>query len=82
MFQRYLNAALSHAEVEWLADDGLFYGEIPGFDGVYASGETMEECSAELAEVLEGWILLGISMHHDLPEVDGLRLSVSQTQSA
>ncbi len=68
--------------MEWLADDGLFYAEIPGFDGVYASGETMEQCAAELAEVLEGWILLGISMHHDLPEVDGLRLSVSQPRSA
>jgi hypothetical protein len=31
-----------------------------------------EACREELKEVLEGWIVLGLSLGHELPEVDGL----------
>ena len=40
--------------------DGTFYGEIPGFPGVYANAETLEGCCDQLREVLEGWIVLGL----------------------
>ena len=50
-----------------LPDDGTFYGEIPGFEGVYANAKTFEACRDELGEVLEGWILLRVSLHYPLP---------------
>ena len=74
MLTRYLAAALSHARYEVLPE-GEYYGEIPGLDGVCAASETLEECRNELADVLEGWILLGLQLGHALPEVDGISLS-------
>ena len=60
MFTNYVRAALHHARYEILPADGMFYGEIPGFSGVYAEADTLEDCREELAEVLEEWILVRI----------------------
>jgi predicted RNase H-like HicB family nuclease len=54
----YIRAAMHRAKYEILEDDGSFYGEIPGFQGVYANADTLEACREELESVLEGWILL------------------------
>jgi hypothetical protein len=35
---------LRKARYEILADDGSFYLEIPGFDGVFANAPTLEDC--------------------------------------
>lgn len=59
-------------DYEILPDDGSFYGEIPDFDGVYANADTLERCREELEEVLEGWILLRVSLHFPLPDVDSI----------
>ena len=58
MLTKYIQAAMNKARYEILPDDGSFYGEIPGFDGVWANADTLEACRDELKEVLEGWILL------------------------
>lgn len=76
MITAYLAAALSHATFEFLAGDGEYYGEIPGFQGVWATGPTVEASRAELGEVLEEWILVRVSLHLPLPTVDGLALRV------
>ena len=52
---------MHHARYEILPSDGSFYGEIPGFDGVYANAKTLKACREELEEVLEEWILLRVS---------------------
>ncbi len=67
MLKKYIRAAMGRAHYEILQDDGSFYGEIPGFDGVYANADTLERCREELEEVLEGWILLRVSLHFPLP---------------
>jgi predicted RNase H-like HicB family nuclease len=59
MLTNYVRAAMNKAHYEILPDDGTFYGEIPGFDGVWANANTLEECRDELIEVLEEWIMLG-----------------------
>jgi len=74
MLSQYIQAALRQAKYEILADDGSFYGEIPGFQGVYANAETLEDCRNELAEVLEEWILFRLSDKLALPTVNGLNL--------
>jgi predicted RNase H-like HicB family nuclease len=67
MLKRYIRAAMKKARYEILPDDGGFYGEIPGFQGVYANAGTLEECRDELEEALEDWILLRVSLHYALP---------------
>jgi len=76
MLTKYLEAAMRHAHYEILADDGTFYGEIPDCRGVYANARSLEECRAELAEVLEDWLLFRIHKNLALPTIDGLELSV------
>jgi predicted RNase H-like HicB family nuclease len=78
MLTAYIRAAMRKAHYEILPDDGTFYGEIEGFQGVYANAETLEACRDELEEVLEEWILLRVSRQLDLPVVDGHDLRVRQ----
>jgi predicted RNase H-like HicB family nuclease len=61
MLTNYIRAAMRQARYEILPDDGTFYGEIPGFDGVYANADRLEACREELEEVLEEWILFRVS---------------------
>ena len=75
MLTEYVQAALRRARYERL-DDGSVYGEIPGFQGVFASAETLEACQEQLRQVLEGWIVLGLRLDHLLPVVDGVSLAV------
>ena len=75
MLTEYVQAAMRKARYEIL-EDGIFYGEIPGFQGVFATAETLEQCRQQLQDVLEDWILLGLRMGHHLPEVDGLSLEM------
>jgi predicted RNase H-like HicB family nuclease len=62
----YIQAVMRRAVYEILSD-GTFYGEIPGFQGVYANAGTLEICREQLQEVLEGWIVLGLRLGHTLP---------------
>ena len=78
MLTRYLQAALRRAHYEILSDDGSYYGEIPGFDGVYANAPSLEGCREELEEVLEEWILLRVYKNLPLPEVDGIQLKIKK----
>ena len=52
MLMEYTQKALEGAEYKRL-DDGTWFGEIPGFEGVWANGPTVESCRKELVEVLE-----------------------------
>ncbi len=44
MLKKYIRAAMGRAHYEILVDDSSSYGEIPGFDGVYANADTLEQC--------------------------------------
>ncbi len=78
MILSYIHAAMRKARYEILPDDGTYYGEIPGFQGVYASAKTLEACREELQQVLEDWILLSVAKNLPLPVVDGLELKVRE----
>jgi len=82
MLTKYLEAAMRHAHYEILADDGTYYGEIPGCRGVYANAPTLEQCRSELAEVLEDWVLFRIYKNLALPRIDGIRLTVKKELAA
>jgi predicted RNase H-like HicB family nuclease len=78
MLLDYINAAMHQAKYEVLPDDATFYGEIPGFNGVYANADTLEACRDELAETLEEWILFRVSRNLSLPVIDGIELSIKE----
>jgi predicted RNase H-like HicB family nuclease len=82
MITEYISAAMRKAKYEILEEDKTFYGEIPGFDGLYANENTLEECRAELEDTLEDWILLSISKNTSLPVVDGIELKVQENADA
>ncbi len=76
MLTEYINAAMDQATYTLLAD-GTYFGEIPGFPGVWANAETREACADELQEVLEDWVLLALRQGHSLPVVDDIDLNIS-----
>ncbi len=67
MLTDYIRSAMKQAKYEILTDDGSFYGEIPGFNGVHANTQTLEACRDELEEVLQEWILFRVSRNLHLP---------------
>ena len=78
MLTSYIRAAMRQAKYEILSDDGTYYGEIPGFQGVYANAPTLEGCREELEEVLEEWILFRVSRGLPLPVVEGHELVIRE----
>ena len=79
MLRNYIQAAMREARYEILPDDGSFYGEVPGFEGVYANSERLETCREELEEVLEEWILLRVSRNLPLPVIQGIEIVIKET---
>ncbi len=73
MITEYLQSALRKAHYE--LEDGIYYAEIPGFEGVVAYGDTLESCREQLIDVLEGWLIIGIRHGHVLPVVDEIDLN-------
>ena len=78
MLTQYIESAMKKAHYEILEDDKTYYGEIPGFDGVYANADKLETCREELREILEEWIFLRIHQKLSLPTVDGRTLKISE----
>ncbi len=63
----YVDAAIGMATYEVLDDDGTYYAEIPGLQGVWANADTPEERREGLREVEEEWIELGLESGHPIP---------------
>ncbi len=76
MIRPYIAAAMAKAEYKIYEEDNTFFGEIPGFQGVWANNDTLEECRTELEEVLEVWLLFSISRNLDVPVVDGIDINI------
>lgn len=74
MITEYIEAALARATYEIIKDEKPYYGEIPGLQGVWATGTTLEECRQELKEVIEGWIVVRLSKGLAVPPINGHRI--------
>ncbi|HUF53636.1 MAG TPA: type II toxin-antitoxin system HicB family antitoxin [Dehalococcoidia bacterium] len=75
MLTEYIAAAMKRAKYKILEDDGTYFGEIPGFRGVWSNADTLEDCRQELQEVLEGWILLSLKKDARLPVIERINLN-------
>jgi predicted RNase H-like HicB family nuclease len=74
MIVAYIKAALAHARYELIADEEPYYGEIPELPGVWATGKTLEECRANLAEVVDGWIIVRLRKGLSIPSIDNITI--------
>jgi len=61
MIREYIETAIRHARYEIIEDEEPYYGEVPELQGVWATGNTLEECRQNLAEVVDGWVLIRLS---------------------
>ena len=79
MLTSYIHAAMHLAKYEIL-EDHTYYGEIPGFLGVWANADSLDACREELQSTLEDWLILGLRMGHELPVVAGINLAPAEAR--
>lgn len=69
MIVEYIQAALARARYEIIDDEEPYYGEVPELPGVWATGLTLEECRKNLAEVIDGWIIIHLRRGLPIPRL-------------
>ena len=67
MLVEYIQEALNRAHYEIIDDEEPFYGEIKELNGVWATGNTLEECRENLKDVVEGMLLISIKKNLPIP---------------
>lgn len=82
MLTGYVQAAMRRAHYEMAEDGKPYFGTIPGCEGVWAVGATLEECREELQSVLEDWIVLGLRLGHSMPVIDGVAVGLPRDVEA
>jgi predicted RNase H-like HicB family nuclease len=71
----YVEQALSRAEVERL-EDGTYVAEVGGLQGVLGTGTDEATCRANLAEVVEEWVLVRVARGLAVPPLGGVTVAV------
>lgn len=71
----YIQAAMHTVEVKRL-DSGEWFASIPLCPGVWASAGSPEAARAEIAEVLEEWIVFALSDGEELPPIGDHRVGM------
>ena len=80
MLKEYTDNAIEDAAYKKL-DDGSWFAEIPGFEGVWANAATVEACRKELIEVLEEWLILKFRDHEQVPVAHGIDINIKVVSS-
>lgn len=75
MLAEYLDKAMEQAQYEIIEDEGTYYGEIPGLQGVWARHVTLEGCRRELREALSDWIALRLRLNLTIPVLADIDLN-------
>jgi predicted RNase H-like HicB family nuclease len=74
MLASYLDVVMHRAKYE-IMEDRTFWGEIPGFQGVWATHDTLEGCRQELREALSDWIALRLRLNLEVPVIGAIDLN-------
>ena len=75
MLAHFLDMAMELAHYEIIQDDGTYWGEIPGFQGIWARHQTLAGCQRELREALSDWIALRLRLGLEIPELAQMNLN-------
>lgn len=78
MLTEYIHVAMARAHYEIIEDEKAFWGEIPGFKGVWGKADILEKCREELKEALEEWIIFRLKNNLELPVIEGIDLNVAE----
>lgn len=70
----YIERALEKAHYEIIQDEEPYYGEVPGLDGVWATGSSLETCRKNLSAAIEDWLFFSIAKGLAIPVLDGLTI--------
>ena len=82
MLVRYIQTALEQAHYEIIEDEEPYYGEVPGLEGVWATGSTLESCRSNLAEAVEDWLLFSIAKGLSIPALGDVSIHIPQKVAA
>ncbi len=78
--RRYICEAMKRAEYERM-EDGQFFASIPEFEGLWATGATVEEARNDLEVALESWIVAAMTISHSsLPKLGNVTLALERTE--
>ena len=75
MLAQYIDMAVELARYDIIEDDHSFWGEIPGFQGVWAKHETLTGCQRELREALSDWLALRLRLGLEIPTLGNVNLN-------
>ncbi|TAL04868.1 MAG: type II toxin-antitoxin system HicB family antitoxin [Verrucomicrobia bacterium] len=75
MLAQYLDKAMELARYEIIEGEAAYWGEIPGFQGVWARHKTLPGCQRELREALSDWIAFRLRRGLEIPRVGRLNLN-------
>jgi len=75
MLADYIDKAMELAVYEIIEDDGTYWGEIPGVQGVWAQHASLEGCRRELREALSDWLALRLKLDLPIPVLADIDLS-------
>jgi predicted RNase H-like HicB family nuclease len=75
MLADYIDHALEIALYEIIEDDGSYWGEVPGLQGVWARHQTLEGCRRELREALSDWLAVRLRMGLPIPVLADIDLN-------
>ena len=75
LLTRYIASAMKRARYR-IIEDGQYFGEIPGFQGVWSCERSLDACREVLQEVLEEWLLLKIRDSDPLPKLGRIDLNI------
>ena len=82
MLVHYLQIALERAHYEIIKDAEPYYGQVPGLDGLWATGATLESCRNNLAEAVEDWLLFSITQGLSVPALGDVSIQIPQKAAA
>ncbi|MDP8206198.1 MAG: type II toxin-antitoxin system HicB family antitoxin [Candidatus Electryonea clarkiae] len=77
MLTEYIQAAMQEAHYE-LMEDGNFFAAIEPLKGLWADGDTLEECRKNLRETLEDWLFISIRERMAIPEMGGIKVEANR----
>ncbi len=82
MLTQYIQAALDLAHYEIIEDEEPYYAEVPGLEGVWATGPTLEECRRNLVEAIEDWLLFSIARGLPIPKLGSVAIRLPEEVAA
>ena len=75
MLASYIDQAMERAIYDIIEEEGSYWGEIPGLQGVWARHATLESCRRELREALSDWLALRLRLGLAIPVIADIDLN-------